>query len=148
MAGKGQNSSVSVQIFGVKELDKLLNDLPKRMRNKMINRGLKVGGQILLAEVQRRAPVRAGPKGGKLKKNLKLKRLGSLGVQVSLPSRVKMGIPADSKWYYPAIVEYGHAHAAAIPFMRGSTNAKRDSVVNAVRAAIEAELTGSVGVTV
>lgn len=64
------------------------------------------------------------------------RRTGTHQGFVPLPRRVDLGIPRpgksnDSKWYYPAIVEYGHPGAAPKPWIRRTVNkqAKKETVL-------------------
>ena len=49
------------------------------------------------------------------------------GVMVQMPRRQKIGIPPEDKYYYPAIVEYGHKGAAAKPYMRPAWEMRKAS---------------------
>lgn len=84
------------------------NKLKGRGARRVAKNSLMAGNRFLRVQAKNAAPVRTGllkRKGVEI-----LDRRGQPGEvlrSTATARREKLGIPADSKWYYPAIVEYG-----------------------------------------
>lgn len=110
---------------------KLRAKFVKLQSNKIHKKSLRGGAKFLAKQAKQVAPVgddydrkseRAGRiasnakhlyhKKGALKRGItvsagKVRKKGEISFLARTGKREKMGIPPDSKWYYPAIVEYG-----------------------------------------
>ncbi len=101
-------ADIEFQLTGAKELDALLKSVPKKEAMKGIRKGTRAGAKLMLAKARALAPVRTGLMRQKLTvRAAKRKRPKALGAKVQGGKRAAMKIPENSKWYYPAIVEFG-----------------------------------------
>lgn len=129
---------VDLSLIGDKQVAKALSKLAVKEQNKAMTKGLKAGGRL----VQQRAIANAPQDTGKLKSGIEVRmrtRKGLKKAEVRTKSREFFGIPADSNFYYPAIIEYGSTDRGIKPFayMRKAreseeTRAIRE-VINALR---------------
>lgn len=82
--------------------------------------------------VHRAAKQNAPRDTGALRRGIKLRAIKrnrrKVGVGVFLPDRIKLGLDPDGKWYYPAIVEYGHDNVPPNPFLRNVHDQNKDRV--------------------
>lgn len=142
---------VKVTMVGMDELMKTLHILPDEVKMKALNVSMRVVGRQLLAYAQAGAPVRQGPKGGALRRNIRLIRAKrtsgpwhvayGLGVKTARQKTRRLGIlegaldearkravakgPDDP--YYWFFVEFGSVHnKPEKPFLRNALNAHRD----------------------
>lgn len=102
----------------VNQLIKSIDAINPKVVLPALRRGLKNGGEALLAETKRRVPVKTG----RLRDSLHLvpgrkRRLGVVRFNVATGSRAELGISPDDKSFYPIALHQGHPKAAARPFM-------------------------------
>lgn len=120
--------------------DILLSDLERMMPSTMnVDDALKAGGEILAEEIRTRAPVGTG----RMKSAVKVHpaRTTVKGRTISAGIKRKdIGISADSKYFYPAHVEYGHggpkkgsARTPPHPYLKPAREAAMDKAWNAVK---------------
>lgn len=103
----------------VNALMKTINEINPKVVLPALRRGMKTGGEALLAETQRLAPVKTG----RMKRSLKLvpgrkRRPGVVRFHVATGTRLELGIDPRDKGFYPLAVHQGHPKAPAHPFMR------------------------------
>lgn len=124
-------ASVQITMRGLKEFESALASLAnqKGVNQRVIQKAIgprAAGPQLALAKIKELVPVAAESyfryEGGRRKKirpgglkrgiriaALKTKRgkFQNFGSVISTPTRDELGISRDSKWYYPALLEYG-----------------------------------------
>jgi len=128
----------SVDIRGLKELDRKLRALDNRVKGKLVRTAVKTGALVIKNQAQSNAEsIVGGEMGGLLAKNLqvrafKKRRWGSYGVSVRLKSgeiRFIWITQDGTRHYIPSDLEFGHQDRAggmvpAIPFMRPAFDSK------------------------
>ena len=113
------------QMTGVKELDRTLEQFPKRLRRKMAKEVLKEAAEPLLNAMQATVPVDSGKLKSKLTiKNMRLSkqrwRAGWTGAAVTVKGK---------KLRYAYQVETGTSKTAPKPFARTAARMARSAVV-------------------
>ena len=97
-------------IRGLKELERLLNQLPEKVAKRVTVNGLKAGGRVLVKGMKARAPVRTG--------KLKISPVVSSASKVTKGrSNAAVGFrtPTSRRVH---LTEFGTEHSAAKPFIR------------------------------
>lgn len=126
--------NVDIRITGEAELQRNLNALEQKIQKRLTRRAMKAAAVPLLARSQELAPVLTGATRDHLQIRM-FSRRNFFGARVQTGTREEMGIPADSPWYYPAIVEYrGH------PFMRPAVDETRAQVIETFIAELKDEV--------
>lgn len=101
-------SFVDISMLGDKKLAKKLKKIDIKMQKKIVKGAIKDAAQPILVLAKAYAPVDSG----KLKNSLKLKmgakqsKRGSIGVRIETGTREQLGIDADDKYFYPAVLEF------------------------------------------
>lgn len=124
---------IDISMLGDKKLQRQLSKLPARVEKRIVRKALRAAARPVLRAAKQKCPVDTGA----LKKGLKIRARKrsrkSFGVDVSTPTREKLGIASDSKWYYPALVEYGYVRKgityAARSFLRSAKDATRSAAL-------------------
>lgn len=126
-----------VSVFGDKALTRSLDDLSNKIQKQYMRKSLRAGTKLVADIVRRNTPVLTG----RLRRGIKVragKRSRSrIGYFVLLPTRAQLGIDPKSKWYYPAVLEWGGITKTgrvipALGFMRRSLDASREPATNKV----------------
>jgi HK97 gp10 family phage protein len=126
----------AIVITGIREIDRKLKTLEARVQKKILRRAMRTGMKVVLAEAQALVPVLSGL----TKENLKL-RAGkrsrnktTLNVQVANAEGLTKETSEGKKFFYPAVVEWGHDNVPPHPFMRPAYDTKgpegRDKTMN------------------
>lgn len=128
MARAFSPSAATVRLEGAQSLDKLLEDLPKKLANKILREALRKAGKIVQQAMKDRAPVDKG----ELKRSItvrkgKRKRKGSQSV-VIFPDPVKF---KDD--FHAPYLEWGTSDTEAQPFARPAFDATKDQALAIVR---------------
>lgn len=117
--------AVDIKMLGDKGLERMLRDLPDKVQKKVLRTTLRAVAKTARDEAVRRVPRKTGNLAAALKRSRirvgKGRGKGSrdrVSFVYDLPTRDLLDIPADSKWYYPAHLEYGHGTVAARPYLR------------------------------
>lgn len=99
---------ITIEVLGSKELSEAFGKLDRKAQEKLIFPGLERGAQVVLMYARQKAPVRTGKLRNTMftKKGRKSRKKG-IAWLVSTGTREQLGIDADDKYYYPAVVEYG-----------------------------------------
>lgn len=124
-------ASVNITMNGLKEFDAALGSLANRqgVNKRVIQKAIgprASGPQYALAKIRELVPVaaesyfryyggkRVRVRPGALKRGIRIRALKSkrgkfqnFGSVIFTPTREKLKIPGDYKWYYPALLEYG-----------------------------------------
>ena len=113
------------KIAGARELDKVLEKLPRKMGEKVLRTALMAASKPMLDEMKRDAPVRSGESAKRFRAGAKKGRLpGFLRASIrrrvikskdSLAATVLVGAFGV---FYAHMVEFGTKHSRAQPFVR------------------------------
>lgn len=124
--------AVDISVLGERELERKLAKLTAGVQRKIVRRALRDAAKPIRDAAKSRAPV----KSGRLRRNIKVRSMRRsrvrLGVLVRTGTRDEMGIPSDSPWYYPAIIEYGYENVPANPFLRGALDSNRQKALRII----------------
>lgn len=130
---------IDISMLGDKALTKKLGKLPGRLQKKVLRQAMRKAAKPILADIKQSiSSIRVtGLHTDPLKKKTKIKSLkrsrNKIGVRITTPTRDELGIPADSKWYWPAHIELGTSKEPAQPFMRGPFNAARQKTLTTIK---------------
>lgn len=123
---------VEMAVFGDRALGIQLEGLGRRA-NPVTRTVLRKSARRLRSAIASRTPVDRGD----LKREMKRAKIVSQGgrrgirIGVAMPEREALGIPADAKGYYPAVIEYG-SKKRGIPansYIRGTVNAQEPAEI-------------------
>ncbi len=136
---------IDFKLLGIKELEAKFRKLPLRLQKKILRPSLRAGGKSVQQAVKAAVPKDTG----RLRRGIQLKAMkrsrSRMGVFVSTKGREFFGIDADSKWYYPAIIEYGYVrHGITYParsYLRSTVERLRPTVLKRLGADIRSKLT-------
>lgn len=99
-----------IRVEGSRELQSLFKQLPTKMARTVLVRALRQGATLVRRAAAASVPVDTG----RLRKGYEIKQVGRRGplaanplVAVQTKRRNHFGIPPGSKWFYPAILEFG-----------------------------------------
>lgn len=100
-----------LEVQGAKEIEKVLDDLPDKMREKTVMNATRAGARVIRDEAKSRVPVRTGELRDAItvKTVKKSKRSGEDLVKVGFEK------PTSRRAH---LTEYGTVHSPAQPFMR------------------------------
>lgn len=148
MAQSAGGLGVDISLIGDKELQKAFKKLHPKLQKKAFKKAARVAAKIVKESAKGKVPVAEGD----LKKSIKVKAMKrsrtQVGVRIVAGTREELGIPADSKWYYPAIVEYGYTRQDGVfippqSYLRAARDAKERAAQNVmereIRKGIEIE---------
>lgn len=131
---------VDISGLGDKRISAKLGALDLKVQKKIVRKALRKAARPILAEARARVAVDTG----KLRDGLSIKavraRRGVFGVQVVTPRRVDLGIPADAKGFYPAVLEYGSENHPPRPYLRPALDANREKAVDTVADFVRSEI--------
>jgi HK97 gp10 family phage protein len=123
---------VILGVSGGRKLEKRLARMEKRTAGRAIRGGMKAAMEPVRQLAVARAPVDTG----RMRRSIKAVgffRRSMAGARVQTGTRKQLRIPAESKHYYPAYVEYGHSKRSARPFLRSALHDRRKQVLGRVR---------------
>jgi len=105
------------ELNGGKELSDALQELPRRVSNKILRKALRQGGNVLLKKARANAPVKSGVLRRSIKLRVDLRGTPAAIITVRIPP--KSGIQkAKLGPYYGSFLELGTRKMAAHPFLR------------------------------
>ena len=141
----GAGLSVSLRLFGVKDLDAKFKKLPDRLQKKILRQSMRIAAKDVKAAVKAAVPKDTG----RLRRGIEIKSIkrsrSLVGVIVRTKTREHFGISADSKWYYPAIIEYGFVRHGITyqprSYLRATVDRLRAASVKRIGANIRTKLT-------
>lgn len=133
---------VDVSQLGDKRVSAKLARLDIKVQKKIVRQALRKAAAPILATAKARVAVDTGAlRDGLTIRAVKAKK-GVFGIQVATPRRAELGIPADAKGFYPAVLEYGSVDHPPKPYLRPALEQNRDralaTVADFVRDEIEA----------
>lgn len=121
--------TVTIEITGLDKLQRKLRELPLRVQNAVLRKGLRAAANVVRDEARRRAPVRTG--------NLRRNIATSVSVRRGQGSAT---VGPKPKAYYGMFVELGTSKMAARPFLRPALDSKKDEVRQIFVARVEEEI--------
>lgn len=154
----------SIDIRGLKELDRKLRALDNKVKRKLVKSAVKKGASVILDRVKSNAVTMVGGEmGALLAKNVKVKafrrqKRGSYGVGVRPKNHIGfIWITQDgTREYIPAAIEFGHfggwqqanpSFVPAIPFMRTAFDSKVRAAERTIARVLGLGLETGLGVT-
>lgn len=134
-----------ITVYGGDDVRDALKALTSDVSKKVVKDAFRDALKALLPKIKAAAPV--GPTGRlsagfKVRApQLKRKRGQYIGASIVTVPRKELDPPAkESKWYYPAHVEFGSSRRPPNPFMRGPLKASEQSILEGVRRAIASRI--------
>ncbi len=139
-------------ITGAKELEKKLDALERKVGRSISRKAARAGAKVVQAEAKSNARTMVGGNFGRLLarkivvRTPRRQRRGSYSLDVQTQPIEKFPeaehVTREGKRYYiPAVIEYGHGNARAIPYMRRAWDTTREkalaAIVKALRTGIE-----------
>lgn len=133
--------AVDISMIGDKELERMLTKLPdvvqRRVATSAIMKAAKTAHGLMIQAVSGN-PV--GVDTGRLlmaiaaEKPVKQRRPTAVVYYISLPERIRLGIPPKGRWYYPTHVEYGYTRkdGTTVPpksFLRKPIDTHRSALI-------------------
>lgn len=111
---------------GGKELSDALQELPRKLENKVLRKALRQGGNILLKKARSLAPVKTGAlkRGIKLRIDLRNGPAAIITVKIPGKGKTKGGGP-----YYGSFIELGTKDMVAHPFLRPAFDATKEQAL-------------------
>lgn len=135
---------VDISGLGDKRLSAKLAQLDLKVQKKMVRKALRKAGRPVLEEARARVPVDTGRlRDGLFLRATKRKR-GTFGVEVAMPLRADLGISANAKGYYPAVIEYGAENHPPQPFLRPALDANKERAIRIVADFVRSEISSAV----
>lgn len=120
-----------ITALGLEALQKKFEELPTTVERKILLDAMKKAGtEVVLPAVVAATPVLTGLlKEQMARQKIKsyVRKRGFIKLGVPMPRRGQMNIAEDSKWYYPAYVEYGHKNVPAHSYIRAPVNANKQA---------------------
>lgn len=127
---------MSAEVRGLEELIKKLNDLPKKLENRVIRAAVRQGANIIKEKAQSYVPENTGA----LKKSIKVSgakaKPGVISFKIRPTNNTKKGISV----FYGRFIENGTSKMVAKPFMRPAFDEAGDEVIGKVIDTIKSKL--------
>lgn len=133
-ASRDLNISFALDLLGDDELTKDLARLEFKTQRSVVKKAFRRGMKIVLQRSQQLVPVKTAVLKNSLKIRVSSSRKG-VNARVVTGTRDKLGIPADAKFYYPAVIEYGSPSRNIAPhsFMRKAMDEKRSQALTRIK---------------
>ena len=113
-----------------KIIEEALNQLPRKLKNKVLRKALRQGGNILLRKARAYAPVKTGALRRGIKLRIDLRGTPSAIINVRIPSRYRNKAKgAKGGPYYSTFIELGTRKMAARPFLRPAFDASKEQAL-------------------
>lgn len=144
-----------ISMLGDKALSETLAALPEKLERRVLTKALRNVGKFYLTLAKAKAPKETGALSqGLTLRSLKRKR-GRVGVLIQTPTREALGIVSRTRisfagtgerlrvvrgkttGYYPAHQELGTQHLPPTPYLRGTLQEKRQTLLNILRLEID-----------
>lgn len=114
--------SASISFSGGKEIEKILKDFPLNVQREIGLKATREGGQVILEEAQRLAPVRTGRMFNAIDMHTAPKTKNAISVDIGVMRGAKRGEKKGA--WYAHFVEGGTKTQAARPFLRPALDTK------------------------
>lgn len=130
-------SGINISIVGDKQLEKAFRKLSLKIQPVIVKKAIDRAGAVVERKIKDLVPVNTGKLKSKIH-TVDFDKRFDVGVVVQTGTREMMGISADSKWYYPAFVEYGVKSRGirARSFLRKGLKQSKDRALKILTAAI------------
>lgn len=147
------NNLINIGVLGDKKLQAKLSKLEKQVQRKIVRQAMRDAAKLVKAAGEARiAAISPGDEGtGALRREglkiraVKRTRKGRrIGVLVMTPTRSALGIPHDSPWYYPAILEFGDSRIQPARFLRGAKESSEAEALAVIKARIRSGVMAAV----
>jgi hypothetical protein len=123
---------VDISLIGDKKLAETFRKMEFKAQKKVFRQAVREASKPILQKAKELVPVDTG----NLRDSLKLRALpfrpGVIGVTVMTGKRSELGIAADDKHFYPAIIEYRHKSYLRAA-LDAEPNATRQRVADGIR---------------
>lgn len=116
-----------VQIKGLAELDRALQELAWPAARRALRKGMRKGANVVRDEARAKAPVRTGNLKRRIRTRERREENGDLRFAIEVPRSA----------FYGRFLEYGTSKMAAKPFLRPAAEAKTEEAVTAMRDALQ-----------
>lgn len=116
----------SVEVVGLKELDRALTELAWSGARRALRKGMRKGANVVRDEIRAKARVRTG----NLKRNIRTRERSEEG------GDMRFAVEVTRKAFYGRFLEYGTSKMEAKPFMRPAAEEKTEAAVTAMRDAL------------
>lgn len=125
---------VDISMLGDKALQRALKRLPIVVERKIVRQAIRKGAKILQAAATANIPRVTGRHTDLLRDvGIKIKAIkrsrGRFGVLIMSPTREELDIPADDKYYWPAVIEFGSPTSPAYAYERRAKEEKQGEVL-------------------
>jgi HK97 gp10 family phage protein len=132
---------LNLQLMGDDALIRRFNALPEKMQGKVFRPAVRVATKLVMQDAKKNAPKRTGAlrRGLFIKPFKRKRRGGNIGLMILTPTRDKLNIKSDAKWYYPSLAELGHkkrksgGRVEGRPFLRNAIKNNRAAALDTLR---------------
>ena len=115
-----------VQIVGLKELDRALQELAWPAARRALRKGMRKGANVVRDEARAKAPKKTGNLKRKIRTRERREEGGDMRFAVEVPRSA----------FYGRFIEYGTSKMPARPFLRPAAENKTEAAVSAMRDAL------------
>lgn len=119
-------ADLSVEILGLRELDRALQELAWPAARRALRKGMRKGANVVRDEVRAKAPVDTGNLKRRIRTRERSEEEGNMRFAVEIPRSA----------FYGRFLEYGTSKMAAKPFLRPAAEGKTEAAVTAMRDAL------------
>ena len=144
MAKYGAGFQIDLKALGAPELERALNNLQGAGRTGIFSQAAKKAMVPVLNDIKATAPKLTGKMSKAFgRRSIKAMRgrkaRGAVGARILFPTRDALGIPRDSKGYYPAAQEFGWKQRGKPPkvgekrFVRNALYGNRSAVFSSLK---------------
>lgn len=125
-------ADLSVEIVGLKELDRALQELAWPAARRALRKGMRQGANVVRDEARAKAPVRTGNLKRKIRTRERSEEAGNMRFAVEVPRSAFYGRFIEEGW----MPEYGNSRVPARPFLRPAAENKTEAAVTKMRDAL------------
>lgn len=119
-------ADLSVEIVGLRELDRALQELAWPAARRALRKGMRKGANVIREEARAKARVKTGNLRKSIRTRERSEEAGNMRFAVEIPRRA----------FYGRFLEYGTSKMAAKPFLRPAAEGKTEEAVTAMRDAL------------
>lgn len=116
----------AVEITGLKELDRALQELAWPAARRALRKGMRQGANVIRDEARAKAPLDTGLLKRQIRTRERSEQEGNMRFAVEIPRSV----------FYGRFIEYGTSKMPAKPFLRPAAEGKTEEAVTAMRDAL------------
>lgn len=120
---------VDISFTGDKALQRKLSRVVLQAQRKIVRAAMRKAMKSVKDRAQALVPVDTGELRNSIRQFSRTKR-GISRAYVATGTREELGIPADEKGFYPAVIEYGTRTRPAHSFLRRALQEKRREVIS------------------